>query len=132
HTLERTPGFAQPATGVEADVEAHLHPLRFFPQCLENFHNLLVGQLRLLCRFFSADFYADDRIRIRVPHTNRLPHDEREKLEFEDGGISSDRLAGSLLEIGAPVHVLDPEPVSELSRSMNPLALQPERDPFPG
>src|SRR5437867_1301548 len=131
HTVEWNPRFAKPATRVEADVETYLHPLRLFEQRLADFHNLLIGQLRLLCRFFSADFYADDRIRIGVSHTNRFPHNEREKLEFEDGGISSNRLAGSFFEIGTPVHVLDSEPVSELSRSMNPLALQPERDPFP-
>ncbi len=66
-----------------------------------------------------------------MSHTNRFPHNEREKLQFEDGGISSDRLAGSLLKMGTPVHVLDSQPVSELSRSMYSLVLQPERDPFP-
>src|SRR5256886_8740955 len=132
HTVEWNPRFAKPATRVEADVETYLHPLRLFEQRLADFHNLLIGQLRLFWRFFSVNFDADDRIRIRVSHTNRFPHNEREKLQFEDGGISSDRLAGSLLKMGTPVHVLDPEPVGELSRSMNSLALQPERDPFPG
>src|SRR5205814_3848015 len=90
-----------------ADVETYLHPLRLFEQRLADFHNLLIGQLRLFWRFFSVNFDADDRIRIRVSHTNRFPHNEREKLQFEDGGISSDLLAGSLLKMGTPVHVLD-------------------------
>src|SRR5207248_7504244 len=30
HTIEWNPRFAKPATGVEADFERYLHPLRFF------------------------------------------------------------------------------------------------------
>jgi len=62
----------------------------------------------------ALDIHMVDGIRIRVPHTNRFPHDEREKLQFEDSRISADGFAGALLEIGTPVHVLDPKPVSRI------------------
>jgi hypothetical protein len=48
------------------------------------------------------------------------------------GRVFANRLAGAFFESGTPVHVLDPEPVGELSRGMDSLALQPQRDPFPG
>jgi hypothetical protein len=49
----------------------------------------------------------------------------------ETGNIS-DRLAGALFEIGAPINVFDTQAIRDLSGSVNAFALQPEGEPFPG
>ena len=53
-----------------------LKSANFHFQCLLNFKNFVVGQFRFFGLPVTADFHADERIRVGVSQTNGLTHDE--------------------------------------------------------
>jgi hypothetical protein len=68
---------------------------------------------------------------VGMAESHRFAHNHGKELQFHDGGIPPDRLAGLFLVICPPFDVFKGIAISDCARGMVMLFLQPECQPFP-
>ena len=91
--------------------------------------DFLVRQFRLFGGFVPPQLEAHQRVCVGMAEPHRFAHNHGKELQFHDGRVAPDRLAGLFLVVCAPFDVFKGVAVGNGAGRMVMLFLQPERQP---
>lgn len=106
--------FAEPATGVQTNLESYSHPLGFIDDSPPDYLDLVVGQFGFYPLSRSTDSELCQWVRLRKPAPDRFVEQLRQEFEFKQRRIMTDFTVvnrGSL----PPAQVRFPVSVSDLA-----------------
>ena len=123
--------FRLPASGVDRNFKANLHPALAVFQCGADVDYFLIGQLRLFLGFFLGYAEAVTRIILGIFKPDSLTHDNAEDLNVIQCGVELDRTTSTLPVLGAPFQISQSVLIGQFAWNMNAAFAEIHAQPTP-